>query len=301
MEQCGATLVPYSDPAYPALLREIQYPPMLLYLKGGPIAAERLLIAVVGSRNATHYGLRAARSLGAGLAENGVGVVSGLALGIDAAAHEGCLGAGGFPVAVLGTGIDVAYPATNRRLLARVVESGAVLSEFPTGTPPEPKNFPVRNRIISGLSRAVVVVEATRKSGSLITAGFALDQGREVMAVPGSIESFKSTGTHRLIKQGAKLVENTADILEEVQPFSGRLPAGAGEGPEPAPPSPKLNAREREVYEIVGDYPLHVDEIVRLGQLEPALVLSTLLGLELRALVSQLPGRMYVRKSGTLR
>ena len=294
IEKCNARIVTYLDPSYPGLLKEIHYPPMVFYIKGNDIPVNHTFVAVVGSRVPTHYGVKAAENIGMGLASRRVGVVSGLAKGIDSAAHRGCLMGKGFTIAVMGTGIDVVYPDTNKKLFEKVVETGAVISEFPTGTPPEARNFPMRNRIISGLSRGVAVVEATRRSGSLITASFALDQGREVFAVPGSIDSFKSTGSHFLIKQGAKLIENADDILSEfgfVNEYiqSGDLFKGAFGAP------PTMDESEKRIYEIIGEYPIHVDEIVRLGGMDAGEVLSILMRMELNGVVKQLSGKMFVR------
>lgn len=294
VESCGARVIAFHDSGYPRYLKELRYPPIVLYGKGSDIPSDDNLIAVVGSRNPTHYGLNAAERIGMGLAMRGVGVVSGMARGIDAAAHWGCLRAGGFPIAVLGTGIDVVYPASNRKLWEQVVQHGLVVTEFPMGTPPEPRNFPIRNRIISGLSRGVVVVEASKKSGSLITATFALDQGRDVFAVPGSIDSFKSTGTHMLIKQGAKLVENADDILEEFEAVSQPASGDPISGVSPELPS-DVDPRERRVLEIVGEYPVHIDHIVRMAEMSAGEVLAILLKLELRGIIRQLPGKLFVR------
>lgn len=293
MENAGARLLTYTDPDFPPLLREISSPPVCLYRKGRAFPEEQLFVGVVGSRNPTHYGLRVAREMGMGLARRGAGVASGLARGIDAAAHTGCLDGGGFTIGVLGTGIDVVYPASNQGLYERVMNQGVVLSEFPMGSPPEPRNFPIRNRIISGLSRGVAVVEATMKSGSLITASFALDQGREVFAVPGSIGSFKSTGTHALIKQGAKLVENADDILGELG-LSGSGTRLHG-GKQARTPLPDMDEMEKKIYEMIGDVPAHMDYIVRTGKLDPGEASGVLLKMELKGLVKQLPGKMFVR------
>jgi DNA processing protein len=294
VEAFGARIIAFADSGYPEYLKELRYPPIVLYAHGLDIPAADNLIAVIGSRNPTHYGLNAAERMGMGLAKRGAGVVSGMAMGIDAAAHWGCLRSGGFPVAVLGTGVDVVYPASNRKLWEQVVQRGLVLSEFPMGTPPEPRNFPIRNRIISGLSKGVVVVEASRKSGSLITANFALDQGREVFAVPGSIDSFKSTGTHMLIKQGAKLVENADDVLEEFDGIYRSDPITGGTGAAPELP-PDLDPTEKKIVEHIGEYPVHVDHIVRMADTSAGEVLATLMKLELRGIIRQLPGKMFVR------
>jgi DNA processing protein len=294
LEKIGARILAFSDADYPPQLREMHDAPIVLFFRGKPISKERALVAIVGSRNATHYGLRSAERIGAELARCGVGVVSGMARGIDSASHWGCLREGGYTIAVLGTGLNVVYPSGNEKLYGQILEKGTVLTEFPLGTPPEPRNFPIRNRIISGLSRGVVVVEATRRSGSLITASMALEQGRDVFAVPGSVDSFKSAGTHLLIKQGAKLVENASDILEDLG-FGGagstvQEPAGGQGRLEGA-----LDEREARIYALLGEYPLQVDEIVRMADMEAGEVLSLLLRLELHGLVRQLPGKIFVR------
>jgi DNA processing protein len=292
VERLGARMISCTHPDYPAGLREIHDPPMLLYLKGNDIPPNLTFVAVVGSRNPTPYGMKASEMIGQGLGRRGVGVVSGMARGIDSAAHWGCLEGRGFTLAVLGTGIDVLYPASNAKLHDKIIEKGALISEFPPGTPPEPKNFPIRNRIISGMSKAVVVVEATLKSGSLITASLALEQGREVLAVPGSVNSFKSTGCHFLIKQGARLVENADDILDELGLNYDHIPKSDSFKEAPAPP---LEEDEKKVYGMIGDYPVHIDEIAREGKLEPGEASSILMKMELKGLVRQLPGKMFVR------
>ncbi|MEW6665482.1 MAG: DNA-processing protein DprA [Thermodesulfobacteriota bacterium] len=288
----GARIVPYTDPNYPPALREIHDPPVLLYLKGRDIPSRVIFVGVVGSRNPTPYGLRTAERIGQGLARRGLGVASGLARGIDSAAHWGCLEGRGFALAVLGTGIDILYPESNQKLYLRVLERGAVVTEFPPGTPPEPWNFPARNRIISGLSRAVVVVEATLKSGSLITASLALEQGRDVFAVPGSVHSFKSQGCHSLIKQGARLIENADDILEELGLNDGYHAKTDTFRETPLPPMEK---KEQAVFGLLGDYPVHIDEIAREGKLEPGEVSSILTKMELKGLIRQLPGKLFIR------
>ncbi|MDY6879015.1 MAG: DNA-processing protein DprA [Desulfatiglans sp.] len=294
VDRLNARIVTYADPSYPAFLKQIHYPPMLFYLRGNDLPVNKMLIAVVGSRHATHYGLNAARAIGGGLAERGIGVVSGLAKGIDSAAHAGCLKGNGFTIAVMGTGIDTIYPPANRSLSEQIIEKGALISEFPIGTPPEAKNFPIRNRIISGLSRGVVVVEATKKSGSLITSSYALDQGREIFAVPGSINSFKSRGSHSLIKKGAKLVENADDIVSE---FFFEIEESKTEDRSKtfSDTPPDMDAREKKVYEILGDYPIHIDQIVRTGEMDPGEVLSILMKMELKGIVRQMPGKMFLR------
>ena len=267
---------------------------MLLYVKGEDIPITQTFIAIVGSRNPTYYGVKAAEKLSFDLARRGIGVVSGLAKGIDSAAHKGCLMGKGFTVGVMGTGIDIVYPQSNKRLAEQISGSGALITEFPIGSPPEARNFPIRNRLISGLSRGVVVVEATKKSGSLITASMALEQGREVFAVPGSIDSFKSTGSHFLIKQGAKLVENAEDILEEFGFFNKTLKKN-GVLKNTSNTTLSMGQSERKLYEIICNYPLHIDQIVRLGEMETGEALSLLMQMELKGIVKQLPGKMFVR------
>ena len=215
-------LLTLKDPHYPPRLAEIYDPPPFLYFQGCASERDQRVMALVGSRNGSSYGIKVTERLAYSLALQGLTIASGLARGIDTAAHGGALLAKGRTVAVLGSGLDVVYPAENKKLQERIAETGMVCSEYPPGTLPERQNFPVRNRIISGMSLGVVIVEAGLRSGSLITARLALEQGREVFAVPGSIESFKSSGTHRLIKQGAKLVEHAQDILEEIP--GGRFP-----------------------------------------------------------------------------
>lgn len=293
-EACHARILAYTDPSYPAFLREIYNPPMVLFVRGKEIPLQTTFVSVVGSRNPTHYGRKAAEKIALGLARRGAGVVSGLARGIDAAAHSGCLMGNGFTIGVLGTGIDVVYPESNKALFERMEENGAIVSEFLTGTHPEPKNFPIRNRIISGLSRGTVVVEATLNSGSLITASLALEQGRDVFAVPGSIDSFKSTGTHFLIKQGARLIENADDILAEFG-FFGRGAAGQSDTTPIGRPSRDLDELEKKVYEAIGDYAIHMDDIVRLAAMDAGKVAGILMKMELEGMVRQLPGRMFVR------
>ena len=288
----GARAVIYTDSTYPAVLRQIHDPPMVLYLKGRDIPEKKCFLGIVGSRGPTPYGLKVAENLAQGLARRGIGIVSGLARGIDSAAHWGCLGGHGFTVAVLGTGIDIVYPAPNKKLFEEIADKGALITEFPPATPPEPRNFPIRNRIISGLSKGVVVVEATMNSGSLITASVALEQGREVYAVPGSVQSFKSRGCHFLIKQGAKLVENADDVLDEL---GLNFPHAAKTDTFKTPGLPFIEESEQKVYDLVGDYPIHIDEIAREGNMEPSAVSAALMRMELRGIIRQLPGKYFVR------
>ena len=292
LKKNGARLITISDSSYPKDLREIHDPPPLLYLKGNDIPKGKTMVAVIGSRNPSHYGLKVTEEICQGLARREIIVVSGMARGIDSAAHWGCLSRKGFTIAVLGSGIDIIYPESNSKLFNYIIEKGSVITEFPLGTPPEAKNFPIRNRIISGLSKGVVVIEASKRSGSLITASLALEQGREVLAVPGSIESFKSTGTHLLIKQGAKLVENADDILEELglnYPYFKEVDTNKKIA------LPPMEEDEKRIYDILGNYPIHIDQIARHSKMDPARVAGLLTALELKGVIKQLPGKMFVR------
>ena len=284
-----------SAPEYPPLLRQIPDPPPFLYVKGSlGHSAHAPCIAVVGSRNATPYGRSITRSLCEDLAQAGLTIVSGMARGIDTEAHEGALAVEGKTIAVLGSGLENIYPAANLKLFHRIAEAGAVISEFSLDTEPDAHNFPRRNRIISGMSLGTVVVEATRKSGSLITARLAAEQNREVFAVPGSIESFKSRGTHALIKQGAKLVEHISDIIEEISHMLA-APLEKGRTPQPAGATspPTLSPDESIVFEFLEPYPVHIDDISRQLDMAPAKISSLLLQLELKGVVRQSPGKYF--------
>ena len=287
----GCPIVTQNDPRYPALLLQIPDPPPYFYLFG-ETAAFPSAVALVGSRNATDYGRTTTRRLSSDLVRQGIAVVSGLARGIDTAAHEGALDGGGKTVAVLGSGLDRIYPAENRRLAGRIAASGAVVSEFPPEAGPDGHHFPIRNRIISGMCLGTMIAEATLRSGSLITARLAADQGREVFAVPGSIHSHKSTGTHTLIKQGAKLVEHAGDIIEELSPML--YAAGQDDPSTPAPAAPVLTENEAEVRGVLSPYPIHIDEIGRRLSMDSARLGGLLLSLELKGQVRQLPGKFFV-------
>ncbi|HXV81667.1 MAG TPA: DNA-processing protein DprA [Candidatus Binatia bacterium] len=291
-ENAGVKIVPYVDSNYPARLRTIADPPPLLYVKGEIRREDEKAVAVVGSRSTSDYGRRVARDLCRGLASWGFTVVSGMARGIDGTAHETALNAGGRTLAVLGSGVDRIYPAEHDQLYQRISKNGAVLSEFSLGTRPLAFNFPARNRLISGLSLGVVVVEATEKSGSLITAGLALEQGREVFAVPGEVGASRSRGAHRLIRQGAKLVETVEDIMEEIAP---QLLAGRGKTVSP----PKrmlaqdLGEEFRRVFGLFEERPLQIDEVIESSGYAPSRVSEILLQLELQGYIKQLPGKKY--------
>lgn len=282
--------IPLSDPDYPALLSEIIDPPLALHYRGDRALLASPCVAVVGSRRASPYGINVARHLARQLAQAGLTIVSGLALGIDAAAHEAALDCGGRTIAVLGTGVDLTYPRSNAKLFRRIEAEALILSEFGPGTPPLPENFPVRNRVISGLSLGTVIVEATGRSGSLITARMAAEQGREVFAVPGSIFFAGTEGTHRLIQYGAKLVHDAADVLEEL-PGAFKLKESEAKKP-PAELQEVLSVLSREEAS-------HIDSIAQRLSCAPGAVAESLLQLELGGWVRALPGGRYVRTPGS--
>lgn len=295
LERDGCTVVTWLDGAYPARLRTIPDPPPLLYATGSLTAEDHWAVAVVGSRRASDAGRLLTEALSRELAALGFTVVSGLARGIDGAAHRGALAGGGRTLAVLGCGVDRTYPPEHRALRERVEERGAVLSELPLGAPPHAYHFPRRNRIISGLSLGVLVTEADLGSGSLITARLAAEQGREVFAVPGSPRAENSRGPNGLLKQGAKLVETVEDIVEEVRAQlddvflerMARRPAGR--------PDHVLSEEERKVHEALPSEPIPMDEIIARAGLPAAAVTAAVLALELKGLARRLPGPSCVR------
>jgi DNA processing protein len=285
----GVRIITWADADYPSLLREIHDPPPYLYLRGVLEPGDRRAVAVVGSRAASPYGREAAGFLAHDLAAAGVTVVSGLAHGIDGAAHRGALAAGGRTIAVLGCGVDVAYPPQHADLAGEIARHGALVSELFLGTPPRPAHFPLRNRIISGLALGTLVVEATERSGSLITARLALEQGREVFAVPGSITAPRSRGTHALLRQGAKLVTAAGDVLEEIGLTSGTSATRAAPAATCAAAPTAAGAHAR-VLAALGDEIADVDTLVSRTGLTPQDVLAILLELELSGSVHQYPG-----------
>jgi len=289
-EKKGVRMLTWEDPEYPENLKQIYDPPPLLYVRGALSPQDARAIAVVGSRHPTLYGQSAAERIARGLSQQKITVISGLARGIDSCAHRGALAGGGRTLAVLGCGADVIYPPENRDLFEQIVARGAVLTEFPMGTPPDRDHFPTRNRLISGLSLGVAVVEATLRSGSLITARFALEQNRDVFAVPGNVDSLRSAGTNRLIKQGAKLVSRAEDIVEEV------LPARPWAPPE-SPPVPPLTEEEQQVFMVLESEFQHIDAITARTSLGSARVARILLSLELAGHVKQVPGMRFARIS----
>jgi DNA processing protein len=293
LKEVGGEIVTLRDDSYPKRLRDIYDPPALLYVRGELKREDELAISIVGSRKTSAYGRWVTEKMSQDLARRGVTIVSGMARGIDSLAHWGAITGGGRTIAVLGCGVDVIYPSENRNLFTKIIGQGAALSEFPMGSPPEGGHFPKRNRIISGLSLGVVVVQASEDSGSLITANYALEQGREVFAVPGNVGSEGSRGTHQLIKDGARLVESSEDILEEIWPQWRREKEVIQkvEGPER-----DLSQEERKLYELLGESSLHIDVLIRESQFDPGKVSSLLLNLELKGLVSQWPGKCFSKK-----
>ncbi len=291
VEEREADVIGFTDPRYPSLLRQICDPPCMLYAKGSAYDPARPAVAIVGTRRPSHYGLRMAETIAADLAAAGVVVVSGMARGCDGAAHRGALGAGGFTVAVLGTGVDLAYPKEHEKLYGQIADKGLVLSEYPLSTPPLPHNFPRRNRIISGLAHGVLVVEAPLRSGSLMTARLALDYNREVFAVPGQAANPKSTGVNKLIKDGAALIESAADVMEALS-LTYRQPEDKAEVKN----APKLSADERAVYKALGAELLHIDDIAGMAGFPVIKVSSLLLSMELRGLIEQKPGKCFLKR-----
>ena len=324
----GCQVLTLYDDAYPQHLKVIDVPPLVLYIKGELTPEDSLSISLVGSRNAKDYGRKVSYQLSYQLAQRGLTVVSGLARGIDTSAHRGALEAGGRTLAVMGNGLGVIYPASNRDFVKKIEASGALISEFPIGVKPKPGNFPRRNRIISGLTLGTVVVEASNRSGALITARLAAEQGREVFAVPGEIFSELSAGTHRLINDGAKLVNNVDDLLNELpqhavnqiqpaastssadietgssqksplekdnsKPAATQHPSKAQQPVQSAPP-PDLTPDERTVFDAIGVPSSHIDTIVRTTQLPISQVSSVLLMLELKGIIQQLPGKQFTK------
>lgn len=292
-----------NDAGYPEILKSIHDPPPQLYVNGSFKEEDRNAVAIVGSRRATRYGLEMAEKLAFEIAIRGITVVSGMARGIDSAAHRGALKAKGRTIAVMGSGHGHIYPPENKELYSRISGSGAVVTEFEDDEMPLSWHFPMRNRIISGLSLGLVIVEAARNSGALITADYALEQGREIFAVPGKISSVTSAGTHELIKDGAKLVQSADDILEELKLFKAEPAAGEKLGLINEKISKKTRAYiynsltddERKVYKVLSDEPVYIDELVKGSKVKLDKALSVVLSLEMKKLIRELPGKQFVR------
>jgi DNA processing protein len=296
----GIKAITFTDKSYPESLRQIDDSPILLYIKGTITDEDRYAIGIVGSRNMSPYGKSIAGTFAAELAAKGFTIVSGMARGIDTTAHKGALKAKGRSIAVLGCGIDTPYPPENTALFEELAQNGAVISEFPLGTPPNRENFPKRNRLISGLSLGVLIVEASAGSGSLITAHYALEQGKEIFAVPGSITSMNSVGTNALIKKGAKLVQNVDDIIGELTPLlKGLLRNGPDKtdkrGHEMITDLGRLeiNNEEKAICNVLGSEPRHIDVISRETGIAPQKLSGILLDLELKGVVKQTEGKRF--------
>ena len=296
IQDFGCHVLIQSDESYPASLREIYDPPVVLYVKGELTGRDKNGIAMVGSRLTTPYGIETAQKLAYQLAYLGVTVVSGGARGIDTAAHQGALSAKGRTIAVLGTGINLVWPPENAELYARIAANGAVITQFPFNRPADKQTFPIRNRIVAGMTLGTLVVEANLSSGALITANFAIEYGRQVFAVPGRIDSPRSKGCHELIKKGAKLCEGAEDVLGEFEylfPASNKPPSAGETGVLPAL---ELSANEQKVYDAVtAGEESTIDEVIRAAGLPSSTVSVALLGLEMKRLVRQLPGKLFVR------
>jgi DNA processing protein len=291
----GCRIVIQSDPEYPESLRQIYDPPIVLYVKGELLTKDKNAVAIVGSRMTTHYGIETARKLAYQLAYLGVTVVSGGARGIDTAAHQGALSAKGRTLCVLGTGINLVTPPENAKLFEQITSSGALMTQFPFNRPGDKQSFPIRNRIVAGMTLGTVVVEANLTSGALITANFATEYGRQVFAVPGRIDSPRSKGCHDLIKKGAKLCEGAEDILSEFEylfPSSNRPPSPAETGVLPAL---ELSDNEQKVYDTLSKEEISIDDVIRRSGLPSSGVSVALLSLEMKRLIRQLPGKMFLR------
>ena len=297
IEDFGCRIVTQNDEAYPRLLLQIYDPPILLYVKGELLPKDKNSVAMVGSRLTTHYGIETARKLAYQLAYLGVTVVSGGARGIDSAAHQGALSAQGRTVAVLGTGINICWPSENKQLFDRITENGALVTQFPFNRPGDKQSFPIRNRIVAGMTLGTVVVEANLTSGALITANFANEYGRQVFAVPGRIDSPRSKGCHDLIKKGAKLCEGAEDILSEFEylfPPSNKQASACETGILPAL---ELSDNEHKVYDCLSEEQVSIDEGIRKSGLPASAASVALLSLEMKRIIRQLPGKMFVRNN----
>lgn len=291
IDETGLAVIPITSPDYPPSLKDIYDPPIVLYVAGRILESDKMAVAIVGSRRATVYGKSVAERIARDLAARGLTIVSGGARGIDTAAHKGALAAGGRTIAFLGCGIDVSYPAENKKLYDAIADSGAVVSEFPLGSNPEPWRFPPRNRLISGMSLGVLVCQSPEASGALITAGYAAEQGKDTYVIPGNIDDERNRGCHKLIQDGAKLVQESEDILRELgldgdhdqEPRQMGLPIEA------------LNEQERDIASLLSLEPVQLDEIIEKTGMSAPMVSGTLTILEMKNVVRRVPGNAYVR------
>lgn len=287
------SIITFQDDIYPENLKKIYDPPPVLYMKGSILKSDNIAVAIVGTRTASRYGKLVTEKISSELAERGVTIISGMASGIDSIAHRSAIAARGRTIAVFGCGVNMTYPAENINLKEKIQENGAVFSEFPMNTRPERTNFPMRNRIISGLSLGTIVIEAAEKSGALITSDFALEQGKDVFAVPGNINSPKSKGTNRLIKMGAKLVENADDVIEEF-PYEIKMLLQAKGKQKEKTEVPDLSDDEKKIYVLLSEEEIHIDTLIQESQLPSQKVSALLIQLELRDVVKQQSGKMFV-------
>ena len=293
-EKNNVKIVPFTSDQFPHNLKKIYDPPLLLYIKGDIIKSDTLAFAIVGARKSSYYGMTQAERFGRQLAQVGFCIVSGMARGIDTNAHTGAIKGKGRTIAVLGSGLGVIYPSENKELSEKIAANGAVISELPMSTPPNNRNFPPRNRIISGLSLGVLVVESTLRSGSAITAKWALEHGKEVFAIPGNIDSNYSRGTNKLIKDGAKLVEDISDIVEELGPLAESIHINDSEKVADIR-SLTLNSKENKIFSILSSTPVAIDDITAKAGLPPSNVSSILMILEVKRMVKQLSGKRFVK------
>ena len=291
LKELGADILIYGLDGYPERLKDIYAPPPVLFVLGEIKKSDERAIAMVGTRRPSHNGVKMAQDIADGLARSGITIISGLALGIDGISHRAALKAGGRTIAVLGSGLDIIYPADHRKLAEKIIENGAVISEFIPGTRPEAYNFPRRNRIISGLALGVVIVEAGKKSGALITATHALEQGREVFAVPGSPLNPVSAGTNKLIKEGAKAITSFQDILDALD-IPSITPSQVKIAEEKVE---KLKGAAKILFDKLSNEPVHIDDLARTCKMDISYALSTLFSLEIEGLVKQLPGKRFIR------
>lgn len=298
VEQHGVTIITLDDERYPLRLAEIYEPPILLYVRTTLLDRDKNSVAIVGTRRASTYGQEVAERLAGELAQRGITVVSGMAEGIDSAAHRGALKARGRTIAVLGCGVDVVYPAVNKQLMEEIMSNGCLISEFPMGCPARAGNFPRRNRIMSGLTLGTVVVEGDSRSGALITARCAAEQGREIFAVPGNVNWHRTNGPHALIKDGAKLTETANDIIEEIEKHLEIEPETEAAEPMQSPTRAgiSLSDLEKVVFDSLSEEPVHIDGIADRCAVSAADTMSALTMLELKGLARQLPGKVFVKK-----
>lgn len=295
IQEFGCHIITQLDEAYPALLRQIYDPPIVLYVKGTLLPKDKNAVAMVGSRMTTHYGIETARKLAYQLAYMGVTVVSGGARGIDTAAHQGVLSAKGRTIAVFGTGINLVVPPENAGLFERIAGSGAIITQFPFNRNGDRQSFPIRNRIVAGMTLGTVVVEANLTSGALITANMAVENGRQIFAVPGRIDSPRSKGCHDLIKKGAKLCEGVEDILSEFEYLFPRSNAASTAPEQRVLPALELSENEQKAYDTLGSDELPMDEVIRRSGLPASAAAVALLSLEMKRMIQQKPGKLFVR------